>query len=85
MASRSCGPTRPRIGFDDYVVPHAETLLFPRGKTKFHRPDGTIGNAPGPGIVLIGMGEAANAALTRSGLGLCIRLHGRSTTLKFAS
>ena len=52
----------------------AETMLFPRGKTKFFRPDGTIGTAPGHGIVLLGMGRVANAALERSGLGLFIRL-----------
>ena len=44
-------------------------LLFPAGKTKFHRPDGTIGTAPGHGVVLIGMGEVACTALMRSGLG----------------
>jgi hypothetical protein len=71
--------------FHDYVVPHAETLLFPRGKTKFHRPDGSIGTAPGHGIVLVGMGEAANAALMRSGFGFSIRLRGHSTALKVAS
>jgi hypothetical protein len=70
--------------FHDYVVPHAETLLFPRGKTKFIRPDGSIGTAPGHGIVLVGMGETANTALMRSGLGLCIRLRG-PTALKVAS
>jgi DNA N-6-adenine-methyltransferase (Dam) len=71
--------------FHDYVVPHAETLLFPRGKTKFIRPDGTIGTAPGHGIVLVGMGEVANIALMRSGLGLCIRLRAHPTALKVAS
>jgi hypothetical protein len=60
--------------FHDYVVPRAETLLFPRGKTKFIRPDGSIGTAPGHGIVLLGMGEIASAALMRSNLGLCIQL-----------
>jgi hypothetical protein len=54
-----------------HVVPRAELLLFPRGKTKFHRPDGTIGKAPGHGVVLIGMGETACTALRRSGLGWC--------------
>ena len=68
--------------FHDYIVPHAETLLFPRGKTKFIRPDGSIGAAPGHGVALIGVGEIANNALMRSGLGLCIRLRGHSTTLK---
>jgi hypothetical protein len=51
------------------VVPQAETLLFPKGKTKFIRPDGTIGKSPGHGIALIGMGDVANNALARSGLG----------------
>ena len=47
-------------------------MLFPKGKTKFIRPDGSIGRAPGHGIVLLGMGKIANAALHRSGLGFCI-------------
>jgi hypothetical protein len=59
--------------FHDHVVPRAQILCFPRGKTKFHRPDGSIGTAPGHGIVLIGMGATANAALLRSGLGFCAR------------
>ena len=71
--------------FHDYVVPNAETLLFPRGKTKFIRPDGSIGTAPGHGIVLVGMGEVANTALMQSGLGLCIRLRGHPTALRVAS
>jgi hypothetical protein len=58
----------------DHVVPRAETLLFPRGKTKFIRPDGTIGTAPGHGIALIGMGEVANAALQRCDLGWSVEL-----------
>lgn len=48
----------------------AEALLFPRGKTKFIRPDGSIGRAPGHGIVLIGMGERAVAAMGSSRLGM---------------
>ena len=48
--------------FHKYVVPRAQVLLFPRGKTKFVRPwpDNSIG-----------MGEVACAALLRSGLGFC--------------
>ena len=59
--------------FHEYVVPRAQVLLFPRGKTKFVRPwpDNSIGMAPGHGVVLIGMGEVACAALLRSGLGFC--------------
>ena len=60
--------------FHEYVVPNAETLCFPRGKTKFIRPDGSIGTAPGHGIALIGMGAVANAALERSGLGWFVSL-----------
>lgn len=57
--------------FHDEAV-RAESMLFPRGKTKFIRPDGTIGSSPGTGIVLLGMGGAANEALRRSGLGLFV-------------
>jgi hypothetical protein len=60
--------------FHEHVVPHAEVLLFPRGKTKFIRPDGSIGTAPGHGIALVGMGEIANTALERSELGWFVSL-----------
>jgi hypothetical protein len=49
----------------------AEMMLFPRGKTKFVRPDGSIGRAPGHGVALLGMGKTACDALARSGLGWC--------------
>jgi len=49
-------------------------MLFPKGKTKLIRPDGSIGRAPGHGVVLLGMGETANVALRRSGLGLFLTL-----------
>jgi hypothetical protein len=58
--------------FHEYVVPRAETMLFPRGKTKVTRPDGSIGSAPGHSVVLLGMGEVANAALRQSGLGFFV-------------
>ena len=48
----------------------AEMLLWPRGKTKFIRPDGSIGKCPGHGIVLVGMGEKACRALANSSLGM---------------
>jgi hypothetical protein len=60
--------------FHRYLVPRAETMLFPKGKTKFIRPDGSVGRAPGHGIVLVGMGEAARQALASSGLGFFIAL-----------
>lgn len=53
----------------------AEMMLFPRGKTKFVRPDGSIGRAPGHGVVLLGMGSVAVDALAGSGLGWCTTAH----------
>jgi hypothetical protein len=56
--------------FHELIVPSAQTLVFPKGKTKFVMPhDGSIAKEPTNGIVLIGMGRAANAALARCGLG----------------
>lgn len=51
-----------------------DTMLFPRGKTKFIRPNGVVGAAPNHGIVLLGMGSRANAALKQSSLGLFVEL-----------
>jgi hypothetical protein len=59
--------------FHEYAV-KADTMLFPRGKPKFIRPDGSIGTAPGHGIVLLGLGETANEALRQSRLGLFVSL-----------
>jgi hypothetical protein len=61
--------------FHRYAV-HAETMLFPKGKTKFIRPDGSIGRAPGHGVVLLGIGEVANDALSKSGLGFLVDMSG---------
>ena len=47
-----------------------QALLWPRGKTKFIRLDGSIGKAPGHGIVLVGMGERAIEAMQQSQLGM---------------
>lgn len=59
--------------FHDWAV-RAQSMVFPRGKTKFIRPDGSVGGSPGHGIVLLGMGDIANAALERCGLGFFIRI-----------
>lgn len=59
--------------FHDFAV-RADAMLFPRGKTKFVRPDGSIGRAPGHGIVLLAKGERAKKALRKSGLGLYVEL-----------
>lgn len=50
----------------------AHALLFPRGKTKFIRPDGTVGGAPSSGVVLLGMGVRSARILQKSGLGFFI-------------
>ncbi|TDR90346.1 DNA N-6-adenine-methyltransferase [Enterovirga rhinocerotis] len=60
--------------FHDELVPRAEGLLFPRGKTKFIRPDGSVGGSPGHGIVLVGMGQQALGAMEASGLGLFVTI-----------
>ena len=58
--------------FHDWM-PRADLMLFPRGKTKFVRPDGSIGRSPGTGVVLFSIGDRGNRALVRSGLGICMR------------
>lgn len=59
--------------FHDYAV-QADAMVFPRGKTKFIRPDGSIGKAPGHGIVLLACGEHAVKVLNRCDLGLFVKL-----------
>lgn len=48
--------------FHAYAI-RAQAMLFPRGKTKFVRPDGSVGSSPGHGIVLLAMGADCVAAL----------------------
>jgi hypothetical protein len=69
--------------FHDRVVPNAQVLCFPRGKTKFLDANGKIGAQPPNGIVLIGMGDVANAALLRSGLGGCYVPSGQTNGTSF--
>jgi hypothetical protein len=47
-------------------------VLFTSSKIKFVRPDGSIGEQPGYGNALLGMGAVACSALRRSGLGHCV-------------
>lgn len=44
-------------------------MLFPNGKTKFVRPDNSIGKSPGSGVVLLGMGKDMGRAMKMSGIG----------------
>lgn len=41
----------------------ADLWLFPKGKTKFVRADGTVGKAPGHGVVLLACGQQGSVAL----------------------
>lgn len=75
--------------FHDFAT-EAEAMLFPRGKTQFVRgcemrstardgkvtvhPAGSVGKAPGHGVVLLGMGEPSLTAMRQSGLGLFVDL-----------
>jgi len=61
---------RTSAGWFHDEAPRATSILFPKGKTKFIRPDGSVGGSPGTGVVLLAAGDTASAALRRSGLGL---------------
>jgi hypothetical protein len=65
-AQTSCG------WWHQYIAPNAELILFVEGKTRFVRKDGSVGKQPTSGVALIAAGEAARAALLRSGLGVCV-------------
>lgn len=56
------------IWFHDYAA-RSDLMLFPRRKTEFVRPDGSVGKRPGSGVALLGMGLRGCEALKRSGLG----------------
>jgi DNA N-6-adenine-methyltransferase (Dam) len=58
--------------FQNVALAHAELLCFPATKTRFHKPDGSLGPEPTNGICLIAKGEIACEALRRSGLGYCL-------------
>lgn len=52
------------------IVPQVDLFLFPKGKTKFIRPDGTVGKAPGSGVIFLAIGQRSSEALKNSGLGM---------------
>lgn len=54
--------------FQDYVLNAAHSLLFLCKRIYFIRPDGTEGNRPGAGSVLIAYGSKNTEALKNSGL-----------------
>jgi DNA N-6-adenine-methyltransferase (Dam). len=65
---------RTSAGWFHNLVPRCDGLLFPKGKTKFVRPDGTVGGSPGTGVVLLAMGSQSCDALKNSGLGIYLSL-----------
>jgi hypothetical protein len=68
---RAATDHRPSSAWWHEEMHKAELIVFPRGKTKFIRPDSSIGKCPGHGIVLIGAGAVACEMLKASGLGMC--------------
>lgn len=56
------------------LVPLCDAKLFPLGKTKFIRPDGSRGKSPGTGVVLLAKGEKCVEALRRSKLGFYLEI-----------
>lgn len=54
--------------FQDVVFPKAKGILFMKGRIKFHREDGTIGESPGCGphgeLILEACDKAAELAVT---------------------
>lgn len=60
--------------FHDWAA-FADAMLFPRGKTKFVRPDGTRGASPANGVALLACGQRGVAALESAqanGLGMLL-------------
>jgi len=65
--------------FQGVVLAHAELLCFPATKTRFHKPDGSLGPEPTNGICLVAKSEIACEALRRSGLGYCLTVDRTAT------
>ncbi len=54
--------------FQDYVLGVAHSILYLKKRIHFIKPDGTVGDRPGAGSVLIAYGEDNTKALESSGL-----------------
>lgn len=57
------------------LMPRCDAIVFPRGKTKFVRPDGSIGRSPGHGVALFACGARGCETLKRSRLGMFWRVN----------
>lgn len=68
-------PDRTSAPWWQWCVPNVDLVLFVSPKIKFERPDGSIGESPGTGTVLMSIGESGNAALRmaqKNGLGIIL-------------
>jgi len=66
-------PDRTSAPWWQWAAPKMGVLLFVAPKIKFERPDGSIGEQPGSGTVLMSIGDRGAAALERAavaGLGI---------------
>lgn len=62
--------------FQDVIFPNATAILFVRGRIKFYRQDGTKGENPGCGSVLVSFGDNNAIFLENCGIpGTFLRLN----------
>ena len=54
--------------FHSFIFPVADSIFFLKGRIRFYRPDGTVGEQPGSGSVLIAFGRNNTDAIENSGL-----------------
>ena len=54
--------------FHSFIFPVADSIFFLKGRIRFYRPDGTVGEQPGSGSVLIAFGRNKTEAIENSGL-----------------
>lgn len=65
-------PDRTSAPWWQHFSQHSDSVLFVKGKIKFIRPDGTLGESPGNGTTLFAVGSKGNEALrnaAKNGLG----------------
>ena len=68
-------PDRTSAFWRQWAAPQMHLILFVAPKIKFERPDGSIGEQPGNGTVLMALGEQGIAALLRAqehGIGIAL-------------
>ena len=63
-------PDRTSAPWFQEFAPLADAICWVSPKVKFERPDGTLGQSPGTGTVLMASGQQAVRALSRCGLGI---------------